>query len=214
MRRIALVASVVLVALVGVVGIAWASIPGADGVIHGCYKNSNPAQGAVIVIDSAASCPSGYTALNWNQTGPTGPPGPSGFQRVLSIQHFEASPSAVGQFFGTVNCPTGMQVVGAGLQEISAEQAWVDAVTGDPNYPDVSAANARVTFYEGTDLHVNDAPGELSANPPTRYGDMAPDGTGWLFNYGLSLPWYDPPGPDNTVYYDADVTVWIACVQP
>lgn len=49
-------------------GIAYASIPGGDGVIHGCYKTSNPAKGSLIAIDSAASCPNGHTRLNWNQT--------------------------------------------------------------------------------------------------------------------------------------------------
>lgn len=65
-----------------VTGIAVASIPGPDGTIHGCYKNSTPAQGALLAIDSAASCPSGYTALNWNQTGPQGPAGPPGLSNV------------------------------------------------------------------------------------------------------------------------------------
>jgi len=45
-------------------GVAYASIPGPDGVIHGCYKNSNPAQGAVIVVDHTASCPSGKSVLS------------------------------------------------------------------------------------------------------------------------------------------------------
>jgi hypothetical protein len=36
----------------------------------------------LITIDSAASCPSGYTALNWNQTGPQGPIGVSGYETV------------------------------------------------------------------------------------------------------------------------------------
>ena len=51
-------------------GIAYASIPGGDGVIHGCYKTSNPAKGSLIAIDSRASCPNGHAELNWNQTGP------------------------------------------------------------------------------------------------------------------------------------------------
>jgi len=59
-------------------GIAYASIPGGDGVIHGCYQTSNPAKGTLIAIDSAASCPNGYKGLNWNQTGPRGEQGPQG----------------------------------------------------------------------------------------------------------------------------------------
>ena len=47
-----------------------ASIPGGDGMIHGCYDSG----GTVKVIDTSktASCPKSYTALNWNQTGPQG----------------------------------------------------------------------------------------------------------------------------------------------
>lgn len=47
--RVALVAAAVL-AIGG--GIAWATIPGSDGVIHACYKNSN---GALRAIDTASS---------------------------------------------------------------------------------------------------------------------------------------------------------------
>jgi hypothetical protein len=55
-------------------GIAYASIPGPDGVIHGCYLTN----GNLRVIDSAASCKSNETSLNWNQQGVTGPSGPTG----------------------------------------------------------------------------------------------------------------------------------------
>jgi hypothetical protein len=78
MRKRVLFVVVAAMLLLGVIGVAYASIPGPDGVIHGCYKTSNPAQGALIAIDFAASCPSGYTALNWNQTGLQGPTGPQG----------------------------------------------------------------------------------------------------------------------------------------
>jgi hypothetical protein len=69
MRKIAFgVAALVLAALIGG-GLAWASIPAPDGTINGCRKISNPAQGSLIVIDSTASCPSGFVALNWRQVG-------------------------------------------------------------------------------------------------------------------------------------------------
>jgi hypothetical protein len=55
-------------------GIAYASIPGPDGVIHGCYLTN----GNLRVIDSAASCKSNETPLTWSQHGPTGPQGPAG----------------------------------------------------------------------------------------------------------------------------------------
>src|SRR5258708_28319100 len=47
--------------------IAYASIPAPNGTIDGCYKTSGPAQGALIIIDSTATCPSGPPALHRNQ---------------------------------------------------------------------------------------------------------------------------------------------------
>ena len=82
-----LVAYVALVAaLAAVGGVAYSSIPDAQGVIHGCYDNSS---GALRVIDTAGSdvCRGGETALDWNQqgqpgpTGHTGLPGPPGVAR-------------------------------------------------------------------------------------------------------------------------------------
>jgi hypothetical protein len=57
-------------------GIAYAAIPGPDGVISGCRHKQS---GALRVIDSSESC-NGSTevALSWNQTGAEGPPGPPG----------------------------------------------------------------------------------------------------------------------------------------
>lgn len=59
----------VAVLLIAVGAVAHASIPAPDGVVHGCYKNSN---GDLLVIDHTASCPSGYTAFNWKQSGISG----------------------------------------------------------------------------------------------------------------------------------------------
>jgi len=64
--------------LVTAAGIAYATIPGEDGVIHGCYLTR---AGVLRVIDPATShCTSFETPIEWNQTGPEGPPGPEGPQ--------------------------------------------------------------------------------------------------------------------------------------
>jgi hypothetical protein len=83
--------TIVLVVCVGVAlvaGLALASIPDGNGVIHGCYSKQN---GALRVIDSAkTSCPTGYRALDWNQKGRRGAkgipgqPGPGGITDRLS----------------------------------------------------------------------------------------------------------------------------------
>jgi Collagen triple helix repeat (20 copies) len=73
-RRGVAVAVVVVVAI-AVGGIAYASIPDANGVIHGCYR---PTTGQLIVAISGKGCEEGWTPLNWNQTGQTGPTGLTG----------------------------------------------------------------------------------------------------------------------------------------
>lgn len=74
--RRALVAGVAILAAAAASGIAYASIPDGNGVIHGCYQK---AAGVLRVIDPAtASCHSSEVALNWNQTGPAGPRGATG----------------------------------------------------------------------------------------------------------------------------------------
>jgi hypothetical protein len=61
----------VAVALVGVAaGVAYAtgSIPGANGVIQGCYDS-----GGNLKVVASLPCPKGYTALQWSQQGPADP---------------------------------------------------------------------------------------------------------------------------------------------
>jgi hypothetical protein len=118
MKKPIIVLAAALLLVIGA-AIAYASIPGPDGVIHGCYKTSNPAQGALIAIDSAASCPSGYTALNWNQTGPQGPAGPQGAPGISGYETVQANgtyPSGYVQDMINieVTCPTGKHVLGGG----------------------------------------------------------------------------------------------------
>ena len=68
-------AAAVLVAAVG--GVAYAAIPGAGGVISGCYVKPF---GYVRVIDTDAGqrCNRFETPIAWNQSGPVGPAGPTG----------------------------------------------------------------------------------------------------------------------------------------
>lgn len=97
-----------VIALVGVLAgsVAYASIPGPDGVIHGCRENN---LGLITVIDSAATCPTGWTSVNWNQTGA---PGISGYEVVT------VSSAASGAFdeerHATAQCPTGKIAIGGG----------------------------------------------------------------------------------------------------
>ena len=79
-----LVALAVGGALFGVSSAVQASIPDANGVIHGCYNISlahGSPLGALRVIDTSAvngNCASWEKPLNWNQRGVTGPTGATG----------------------------------------------------------------------------------------------------------------------------------------
>jgi len=66
-------------------GVAYATIPDAGGVIHGCYVKSN---GLLRVYDTTGTaktpvstpCLKDEAPLNWNETGPQGPKGDTGPQ--------------------------------------------------------------------------------------------------------------------------------------
>src|SRR5687767_6123232 len=71
-RTVVVAASALVICTV----IAFASVPDANGVIHGCYHKSS---GVLRVIDnSSAQCNNNETPIQWNQAGPQGAPGPQG----------------------------------------------------------------------------------------------------------------------------------------
>ena len=80
-----------LVGVLAAVGVGYAAIPSADGVIHGCYNaSSNPSgQLRVIDVEGGAKCAKNERALDFNQQGPKGDkgdPGPQGPQGVPGAQ--------------------------------------------------------------------------------------------------------------------------------
>jgi Collagen triple helix repeat (20 copies) len=75
------------VATLTTVGVASASIPSPDGVIHGCYAKTDATQdgikygkGDLRVVDEGVPCKSNELAMSWNTQGPKGDPGPQGVQ--------------------------------------------------------------------------------------------------------------------------------------
>lgn len=113
-RKFAIAAGALL--LMGAISAgAWAAIPDSGGVIHGCYKLSNPAKGSVLIVDSEAGgvCPSGYAALNWNQSGLHG-------HEVVEVQGFVSEPS--GDASATAGCPAGKVVLGGGASGAISDQ--------------------------------------------------------------------------------------------
>jgi hypothetical protein len=78
------VALAATLALAGGAALATGAIPGADGVIHGCYNATN---GQLRVIGSGSdSCKDHETAIQWSQTGPQGPQGIQGIQGEQGVK--------------------------------------------------------------------------------------------------------------------------------
>ncbi len=77
LRRGAVVAAACAV-VAAAAGVAYATIPDAQGVIHGCYTRSG---GTLRVIDATVTnCKTTETSLDWNMQGVPGAQGPAGPQ--------------------------------------------------------------------------------------------------------------------------------------
>ena len=162
-RRI-IALSIMTVLLTGI--IALASIPGADGVIHGCYNKNGDS--SLRVIDSNEQCKSNETALNFNQSGPRG---------LQGLQGQPGQPGANGiseayaarQVFGTVeeialptvllskNVPAGSYVINAKTQvrnfSISDRIATCNLSSGDISsikIEDSSGSNRQILTLQDT----------------------------------------------------------------
>ena len=117
MRKAITIAAAAVASLTVLSGVAMASIPGPDGVIHACRKNNT---GDLRVIDSEASCPSGYTAMNWQVGG--------GLSQVQTIEDSVDIPANYSQnkITVTVRCPSGTNTVGGGGRgPETPDGAWV-----------------------------------------------------------------------------------------
>jgi hypothetical protein len=118
------------VATAALAGTAYATIPGGDGVIHGCYAKSG---GTLRVIDaSVTKCKDGETALSWSQAGIPGPEGDPGEPGPAGPQGEPGAPGVPGGLAGyevvfaksdtnsnthkevVADCPNGKLAVGGG----------------------------------------------------------------------------------------------------
>ena len=136
LSMLAAIASLILVSGVVLAG----SVPGPDGVIHGCYDK----QGDVKVVASLP-CPKGYTVLDWNLTGPQGPAGatgatgPSGPAGVSGYEVVGSWPTGDGDGVNTniffhILCPTGKKVTGGGGFARNMLQAELVLARSIPSY--------------------------------------------------------------------------------
>jgi hypothetical protein len=159
---------VVGAALVG--GIAYAAIPDANGVIHGCVSNST---GGLRAVDPAASSPSlsacknNETAVDWNQQGPTGATGPAGppgsggaltYNVAPAPTHVTESPGPMtdvltfGPFTFSVNCNVDDNGTVTGTYLVHSTDAgaqYYGRTLGDGRSQDVQDYEAQESAFPG-----------------------------------------------------------------
>jgi hypothetical protein len=118
MRKLIAAAFVVGV-LAAVGGIAYATIPDENGVIHGCRNNGS---GSLRVIDSASqSCTPAETALDWNQLGPKGDKGdPGGVLDVYFNRDTDVLPAGAVRGY-RAQCGDGDKAIGGGYASDSTD---------------------------------------------------------------------------------------------
>jgi hypothetical protein len=85
------VAVIILLVVASSTAIAFASIPSANGVIHGCYRRSD-GRLRVINADAGRTCLAGEKALKWNRRGPRGLQGLRGPRGIQGIQGPQGEP--------------------------------------------------------------------------------------------------------------------------
>jgi hypothetical protein len=129
----------VLLAIVLVAGVAWASTQGE--VYYACVNNSS---GTIKMIAADMDCQKNWTKIEWNQAGPPGPPGedgedglpgppgeqgPPGPPGVLGFYTrtagFNAAPYQAVNLYAT--CDTGDVVTGGGFsasQPVDWTNSW------------------------------------------------------------------------------------------
>jgi hypothetical protein len=107
--------------------VAWAAIPDAAGLIHGCHKLNN---GQLRVVESADDCHPSERAIDWNQTGQQGPPGMDGSDGTDGV-----SPSVTPLAAGDANCPAGGAAItdaAGSVAYVCSGQAGEDGADGEP----------------------------------------------------------------------------------
>jgi hypothetical protein len=147
----------VVVLLLAGVGIAYATIPDSNGVIHACYQTL---KGSLRVVDSTESCSNGEAPLSWNQTGPPGPPGvqgppgPSGSSHAYtdSNEQWQAGLSPNATTITQLTLPAGNYVVLAtgsvvknGIFNTTGSDNDVKCFLNDPNDNTLAASEATAS---------------------------------------------------------------------
>jgi hypothetical protein len=129
---LAVAAATGAIATLLIAGIAWAAIPGPNGVIQGCYDS-----GGNVKVVEALPCPRNYTPFSWNAQGVAGAQGPKGDKGD------KGDPGTTG-----ANGTNGADGQGATVER------------KDPLVPCSSGRGVEVTGANGTTVVCDGAPGE------------------------------------------------------
>ena len=128
-RRALVVTGVATVLLSGGTA-AFAALHGpvSGGVIYGCYATKATRGGghAIVLQNRGTACPSGHTAIQWNEQGPAGPAGPQGpagpAASSLTIVEDQVSvPSGASEgtvIQGEADCPSGQFLLNGGFLDL------------------------------------------------------------------------------------------------
>ena len=159
-----------LLAVVG--GVAWAAIPGAGGVIQGCYDG-----GGNLKVVEQLPCPKGNKPIAWNQTGPPAAPASTYIKRTFFEDQLGGNDFVPGQrVSGSLECDDmNDQITGAGVRGIP----WTS--NDDPTVVGITATSASVhEAFAGNDERPAQPDGasfEAVNTSPNRY--IRP-GNGWI----------------------------------
>lgn len=220
-RRLTRLAALLATAtLMGGGALAWAGtsggIPGSDGVIHGCYDTTSPLK-TLHLLDPAAGtrCPTGTTAIAFNQTGPVGPAGPvgpPGAQGTPGVQ----GPQGIQGDTGTQGLTGATGPAGpAGTTGVSGYEI-VTTTTSGMNTGDTATATCP------THKHALSGSGEILSDGLNGGSVMisggAPTigGIGWEITttFDMTPAWVDAISRGNDFFTDANqltLQVWVVC---
>ncbi len=130
-------------------GVAYAAIPGGNGVINACYKTNG---GQTRIVESAKDCNDAETAIQWSQAGPQGPQGPQGDPGPQGIPGPQGDPGPAGTFSGTFESPNHEYKLSVTDSGIELESSSAKVVIDGPNI-DIEASGT--VTVKGSVVNIN-----------------------------------------------------------
>jgi hypothetical protein len=178
-------------------GVAWATIPGSEGVISGCYEQRT---GLLRVIDAEAgkACTRYEQPLSWNREGLRGEPGPAGVAGPVGPPGPVGEPGPRGH-----EGPQGLQGL-PGVAEIS-DVVWVGTsfftINTDTRKRAVAMCPVGKELLGGGFRPPWDVPGVRLVETGPFFIDSATPAPGWAVTMETDQPWI----------LRWDLKVWAVC---